>query len=308
MKSIERNEWKRNRLAGAVKRSLGEFEQFEVDTKVELIRALIPLGLMAVSDMLEAEVVALAGERYSRGGENRRHGSNPGSVKLAGQRHAVRAPRVRDRAGREVALESWGALKHPGEPDEVLLRRVLYGVSCRNYAAAAEALPGAIGLSRTTVSRSFIEASQAKLKEFRERDLTGLDVVAVFLDGKTFAQDMLVVALGVTLEGRKVALDFVQTGTENARVLEPFLRSLVERGLDISEGILVVIDGAKGLRRAVRGAFGKLGFVQRCQWHKRENVVSYLPKAQQAIWRRRLQPRLPPPHLRGGEAAARAAP
>ena len=76
-------------------------------------------------------------------------------------------------------------------------------------------------MSRTTVSRSFIEASQAKLKEFRERDLTGVDVVAVFLDGKTFAEDMLVVALGVTLEGRKVALDFVQTGTENARVLEP---------------------------------------------------------------------------------------
>jgi putative transposase len=170
-----------------------------------------------------------------------------------------------------------------------LLRRVLYGLSCRNYAMAAEALPGAIGMSRATVSRTFIEASGAKLKEFRERDLSGLDIVTVFLDGKTFAEDTLVVALGVTMEGRKIPLDFVQTGTENARVLSPFLRGLATRVGDISQGILVVIDGAKGLRAAVRAAFGKDALVQRCQWHKRENVVAYLPKNEQPLWRRRLQ-------------------
>lgn len=289
MKSIEQSTWKRNRLTKAVSQSLGEFEQFEVETKVELIRALIPLGLMAVGDMLEAEVRELAGARYGRGHDYRRHGSNPGTVKLQGQRHRVRVPRVRDRHGREATLESWAALRSGGESDELLLRRVLYGLSCRNYSAAAEALPGAIGLSRASVSRTFIEASRAKLKAFRERELTGLDVVALFLDGKTFAEDTLVVALGVTLDGRKIPLDFVQTETENARVLTPFLRGLVDRGLDVSDGLLVVIDGAKGLRRAVRTAFGKTALVQRCQWHKRENVVSYLAKAEQPIWRRRLQ-------------------
>lgn len=289
MHSIDRNKSKLNRLGRAKGHSWSDFQVAETDTKVELIRALIPLGLMAVGEMLEAEVVGLAGARYSRDGTYRRHGTNPGSVKLQGQRHALRVPRVRDRKGQEVALGSWAALKHSGEPDEMLLRRVLYGLSCRNYALAAESVPGAIGLSRATVSRAFIEATQSKLKAFRERDLSGLDLVALFLDGKTFAEDTLVVALGVTMEGRKIPLDFVQTETENARVLTPFLRGLVDRGMNISEGILVAIDGAKGLRAAVRAAFGKQARVQRCQWHKRENVVAYLPKNQQALWRRRLQ-------------------
>lgn len=289
MRSIERNGRKYKRLGPGSRQTLAQFRQLEIDTKVELILDLIPFALMGVQDTLEAEVMELAGARYGRGQDYRRHGSNPSSVKLQGQRHRVRVPRVRDRQGREVGLESWSALKHPGEPDELLLRRVLYGLSSRNYAAAAEALPGAIGLSASNVSRSFIEASQAKLKAFRERDLCEQDVVALFLDGKTFAKDTLVVALGVTLDGRKIALDFVQAGTENARVLGAFLRGLVERGLDLSQGLLVVIDGSKGLRAAVRKAFGKYAVVQRCQWHKRENVVAYLSKAEQALWRRRLQ-------------------
>ncbi len=97
------------------------------------------------------------------------------------------------------------------------------------------------------------------------------------------------IALGITMDGEKVPLDFVQTDTENARVLAPFLRSLVDRGLDLSPGLLVVMDGSKGLRSAVRQGVGKYAVVQRCQWHKRENVLAYLSKAQQPIWRRRLQ-------------------
>lgn len=303
MRSIHRRGRKHKRLGKARQATLEAFDDFEVDTKVELIRALVPLGLMAVQDTLLSEVMELAGGRYSRGHDYRRHGSNPGTVELQGQRHAVRVPRVRDRHGNERLLASWAALKAGGEPDELLLRRVLYGLSCRNYAAAAEALPGSIGLSAANVSRAFIEASAAKLKAFRERDLSELDLVAVFLDGKTFAEDTLVVALGVTLEGRKVALDFVQTSTENARVLAPFLRSLVDRGLDLSPGLLVVIDGAKGLRAAVRQAFGKYAVVQRCQWHKRENVVAYLAKHEQALWRRRLQHAYERPTYREARAA-----
>jgi len=114
------------------KHKLEEFQHLEVDTKVELIRALIPLGLMAVQDTLLSEVTELAGARYSRGHDYRRHGSNPGTVELQGQRHAVRVPRVRDRHGQERMLESWATMKQTGEPDEVLLRCVLYGLSCRN--------------------------------------------------------------------------------------------------------------------------------------------------------------------------------
>ena len=271
-----------------------DYADLEVDAKVELIRSLVPLGLMHVEELLDQEVVTLAGERYARkaaaiGG--RRHGSNPGTVGRAGQRVPIRVPRIRGVAGSEIPLRSYAALHGDRAVNDLLLRRVLYGISCRNYEAAAEAIPGAIGLSGSTVSRGFIQASAAQLRELQERDLSREDVVAVVLDGKTFADATMVIALGITLAGEKRFLGFVETDTENKRVLTLFLRSLVERGLDFSQGLLVILDGGKGLRAAVRKAFRQLSgaLVQRCQWHKRENVVSHLAKHEQAAWRQRLQ-------------------
>jgi transposase-like protein len=280
------------------KRCLGEvrvlqredYQGLELSAKVELIRSLIPLGLMHVQLLLDEEVVALAGPRYAHadGTSGMRHGSNPGTVVLDGQKVPIRVPRVRSEQA-EIPLRSYQGLHGTGVADEALLRRVLYGISCRNYEAAARAIPGAIGLSSSSVSRAFIEASGTKLKEFQERDLKGERYVTLFLDGKSFADTTLVIALGVTSEGTKRFLGFVETDTENEKVLTPFLRSLIERGLDRSQGLLVVIDGGKGLRAAVRQVFAKRALVQRCMWHKRENVVSYLPRSEQASWRRRLQ-------------------
>lgn len=173
--------------------------------------------------------------------------------------------------------------------DALLLKRVLYGISCRNYETAAAAVPGAIGLSSSTVSRTFTRASAQQLQALQDRDLRELDLVAVFLDGKTFADMTMVIAVGITLTGEKHILGFVETGTENEAVLTPFLQGLGDRGLDWSKGLLVIIDGGKGLRAAVRQAFDSSALVQRCQWHKRENVVRHLPKGEQATWRRRLQ-------------------
>lgn len=282
------------------KKCLGEVEilrredyaEFDLDAKVEAIRALVPLGLLHVKELLDQEVTALAGERYARKAAStggRRHGSNPGTVGLGGQRVPIRVPRVRNVSGSEIPLRSYDALSGDREVNDVLLKRVLYGISCRNYEAAAESIPGAIGLSSSTVSRGFIEASAAQLQELQERDLSSEDVVAVFLDGKTFADATMVVALGITMSGEKRFLGFVETDTENEKVLTPFLRSLVERGLDTSQGLLVILDGGKGLRSAVKKAFRGRVLVQRCQWHKRENVVSYLSKSEQPQWRQRLQ-------------------
>ena len=284
---------KKNRKLGKVEIvDREEYGELALDAKVELIRTLVPLGLMHVQELLDQEVTALAGERYARKEESlrgRRHGSNPGTVGLAGQRIPVRVPRVRSVAGGEIPLRSYEALHGDHEGNDALLKRVLYGISCRNYEAAAEAIPGTIGLSGSTVSRGFIEASAAKLRELQERDLSAEDVVTLFLDGKTFADTTMVIALGITLLGEKRFLGFVETDTENEKVLTPFLRSLVERGLDITEGLLVVLDGGKGLRAAVRKAFRDRALVHRCQWHKRENVVSYLSKSEQPLWRKRLQ-------------------
>src|SRR3990172_4507855 len=266
-----------------------EYSGLDVDSKVEMIRALVPLGLMHVHEVLDDEVKALAGERYARKEDlerGRRHGTNPGTVGLAGQRVPIRVPRVRSLAGGEIPLRSYEALSEGGEVNELLLKRVLYGISCRNYESAAEAIPGAIGLASSTGSRGFVQASAAQLQE---RDLSGEDVVAMVLNGKTFAEATMVVALGITISGEKRFLGFVETDTENEQVLTPFLRSLLERGLDISQGLLVIVDVGKRLRAAVNKAFRHRALVQRCQWHKRENVVSYLSKGEQVSWRKRLQ-------------------
>ena len=268
---VERGK-KDRRLGEPSEMSWEEIQALELDPRVELIRQLIPLGLAEVSRMLEEEVEELAGRRHARKGDDEsgyRHGHNPGSVRLGGQRHPVRVPRVRGRAG-EVRLASYERLHgSAGEVDEGLFRKVLLGISCRDYEAAVEAVPGAIGLSKSRVSREFKKATAARLKEFQERDLSVYDVVALVLDGKSFAEDEMVVALGVTLEGDKVFLGFVQTDTENAVVIRSFLRGLKDRGLDLSAGALVVIDGAKGLRSGVLAAFKDQVLIQRCQWHKR---------------------------------------
>jgi len=263
----------------------------QVDARLDLIRALIPIGLAHVAAELEQEVVSLAGDLHSRkAGDDapRRHGTNPGSVKLAGQTIPIRVPRLRDNDG-EVPLSCYEDLHHGGDLNDHVFRQVLYGISCRNYEQAAEQIPGAIGLSSSTVSRKFVEASAKKLREFQERDLSDLDLVAVFLDGKSFAADQMVIAAGVDLEGHKHLLGFVQTSTENKRSISQFLKSMIGRGLDVSNGLLAVIDGAKGLRAALLDAFPGQVLIQRCQWHKRENVVSYLAKGDQKYWRSRLQ-------------------
>jgi putative transposase len=268
-------------------------EEASLDVKVALIQALIPIGLQAVQELLAAEVEALAGVRHQRTGRQPglvRWGQQRGSVYLADQKLALMHTRVRDRRrNQEVPLQSYQALQTPRQADAGLFRKVLLGVSCRDYAAAAEAVPPAFGLSASTVSRRFIQASAAQLQAFQARELGAYDVVALLLDGKTFAQDRMVIALGVTLTGEKVVLGFVQTATENAPVCSAFLRSLVARGLRTTRGLLVVLDGAQGLRAAVTSVFGAQAAVQRCQWHKRENVVAYLPKALQDPWRRKLQ-------------------
>ena len=109
------------------------------------------------------------------------------------------------------------------------------------------------------------------------------------LDGKTFAEATMVIALGITLSGRNASSALWRRTQRTSGVLTLFLRSLVERGLDLSQGVLVILDGGKGLRSAVRKAFRHRALVQRCQWHKRENVVSHLAKREQAVWRQRLQ-------------------
>ena len=258
-----------------------------------MIHALIPLGLRAVEEALQQEVQALAGARYAHHDGHPdvvRWGRQAGSIYLADQKLSITVPRVRDRAaGTELPLATYATLQQPRGRDVGLFRRVLAGLSCREYEAAAEAVPEAFGLAKSSVSRRFIRASARALQQLHERRHDDAEWLVLLLDGKTFASDQVVIALGVTTTGEKRILGLVQTASENKRVCAAFLRELGERGFAAPRGLLVVLDGAKGLRAAVRDVFGDDVPVQRCQWHKRENVVSYLTKPQQRLWRRKLQ-------------------
>ena len=264
----------------------------DMNGRAELIQALIPLGLWHVKEVLEEEVRSLAGERYKRQGVEGydRWGKQWGSVYLRDQKVPIPVPRVRDRqGGKEIRLRSYERMQEPWNGDEGVLKRILHGLSCRSYERCAEAVPEAFGLSGSTVSKRYIRASARELKRLCERRLEGYDFVALLLDGKGFGTDEMVIALGVTMDGRKIPLGFVQTGAENERVGREMIEGLLERGLKIGDGLLCIIDGSKGLRKALYDVFGTKVLVQRCQWHKRENVIGYLPKGMQGSMRRRLQ-------------------
>jgi len=267
---------------------LGRDMSFE--GRMAAIQALIPLGLREVERELQLEVRELAGERYSRGGNVKRWGENPGSVYLGDQKVKVEVPRVRNLALKEeVQLKSYERLQSPQLIDQMALTRVIRGISQRDYEEAAIRVPETFGIKKTAVNRRFIRASGKKLKEFLERDLSSHDIVAIFIDGKAFAENEIVIALGVTIEGEKILLGFVETTTENHVVCKQFINGLKDRGLVTDKEILFILDGGKGLYKGVKKAMGEKAVIQRCQWHKRENVVSYLGKEQQDGFRAKLQ-------------------
>lgn len=267
-----------------------EYGGLDVDVRLSLIEALIPIGLMKVEEELQAEVKRLCGARYKRGSSYDRYGYNPGSVVLGEQRVGIRRPRVREQQnGKEVKLSTYSRLQTTKHTDEGVLRRVLAGISCGQYERAAGAVSGAFGLSSSSISRKFIRASAKKLKELQERDLSGHDFTALWIDGKRFSEDGLIVAVGLTMDGNKIVLGLVESATENSRVVGAFLQHLMERGLNVGNGILAIVDGSKGLNKAVKDVFKGHSVIQRCQWHKRENVVSYMSKGEQPWLRKRLQ-------------------
>lgn len=300
MKNIQKQgrKSKGNRFFGSIRKGVkvvgdlgGEGESD--DTRIALIQALIPLGLRAVNDELQNEVMKLAGARYGREEETKdivRWGSQEGSVYLQDMKVKVQVPRVRNkRTGQEVGLESYRRLQEPTEGDRNLLGKVLLGLSCHRYAETAQLIPEVFGMSPSAISQRFIKASAKKLEEFNSRRLEQYDIVAIILDGKTFAREQIVIAVGITMSGRKVFLGFVQTATENAVVCKEFLQSLIERGLSYERGLLFVVDGSKGFKKAISSIYNGYALIQRCQWHKRKNVVSHLLKSEQAAWRKRLQ-------------------
>ena len=296
------------RINGRARKAIEEMEQEVIinESRLAMIQQLIPLGLQAVADALQTEVMQLVGgARHERtGGSCRRWGQNPGSVFLGDQKLKISVPRVRDvESRREVPLSSYERLQCPDSVDEMALSRVINGISQGKYEKAAGKIHETFGIKKSTISTKFIRASARKLREFMNRNLSIYDVVAIFIDGKCFAENEMVIALGVTIDGDKVLLGFVETSTENHTACRDFLNSLKDRGLNLEQEILFIIDGGKGIYKGIHEVMGDMAVIMRCQWHKRENVVDYLAKERRDVFRGKLQSAYEEPTYEGAKRA-----
>ena len=259
----------------------------------EQIREVVELqlrgsALSMLQGLFSEEVGRLCGPRYSRkqGQAAYRAGSDPGSVLLRGQRVGIRRPRVKQ-GGQEVALETYGALQGFDLLCERVMKHMLCGVSTRNYEPLLDEISGGLGLSRSSVSKAFVQGSRQALEELNGRDLSSFEWLAVMIDSIECVDRSITVALGITTRGKKIVMGLREGDTENAELCKDLLQSLIERGFPLDAPILFVLDGSKALRKAVRKVFGDQVPIQRCIRHKERNALSYLPKSHHLEFRRR---------------------
>jgi putative transposase len=245
----------------------------------ELVRQ---AGLQLMDLMMQEEVRELVGERSERQAERtaNRWGSEQGYCVVMGQKVAVKRPRVRSTDNTEVRLGSY-EMFHRGEPlTETVWEKLMLGLSTRKYDQAVRQFTEAYGLEKSTVSEHFIEASRAKLKDMMERRLGKMRLCALLIDATPFEGQQMVAALGIGEDGRKTILGIRQGATENATVVGELLGDLLERGLDFTVPRLYVLDGGKALTAAVKKYAGGSAAIQRCQVHKRRNVLDHLTDEQ----------------------------
>lgn len=267
------------------------------DVRKGLLALSVSAGLAVIDAIMQEEVTEGCGPKGKHDPERVavRHTSEKSSLKVAGQRVAVTKPRMRTvDQSREIPLASWTYFSSAGAMDEALYERMLCGVSTRRYQRCVEPLGvPPRGTSKSTVGRRFKELCEQALDELMNRDLTGVTLAAMMIDGVEISGEMVVCAIGITGGtgagcGTKIPLGLWHGSTENHVVVKHLLSDLTDRGLDLSHGALVVIDGAKALAKGLKLVFGASIVIQRCQLHKERNVLGHLPKDLQ----KRVQARL----------------
>jgi transposase-like protein len=248
-------------------------------------------GLSLMSLVMEEEVRHLAGERHEQheGRLAHRWGKEDGYCVVDGQKVPVKRTRLRNKENREQRLGSYELFQRSGPLQKTVWDKMMRGLSTRNYGAVVKEFQQAYGVEKSAVSENFIEASRAKVKELMERPLGQLRLCAVLIDGTPFKDRQMIVALGIGCDGSKTVLGLREGATENATVVSALLSDLIERGLDFSTPRLYILDGGKALHAAVRRHAGEAAFIQRCQVHKKRNVVDHLPDEYKADVRRKMQ-------------------
>lgn len=257
-----------------------EREEIERLVNQELHQSALSVGVAVIAELIEEEVRTMCGNRCKRDKERRAHryGHQRGYVVVGGQKVAISKPRVRGvNGGREVRLRLYERLQRRDVIDERVMHRLLYGVSCRNYRSVIDTIQASVGVSRSSVSRSFVRSTEQRLREFTQRRFEGVRFVAIAIDGVRFKGYTLIVAMGVDDRGCKRVLAVRQGATENARVCCDMLEELRDHGVSSDTATLFILDGSKALGAAVERVWGSAAVVQRCRLHKIRNVRAYVP-------------------------------
>jgi transposase-like protein len=259
------------------------FVELIADARMAVDQFIDVLGRASLEAVLQLSAGTVAGPPHQgkAGGEVRRHGSQPGVVCLSTQKVRVRKPRLRKKGGgqqAEVPIPAYEAMQSDVALREKLSSILLRGVSTRSYEDVVPEMAETCGVSKSSVSREFIEASAEQLQALAERRFDALDLLVIYIDGVQFGGHHVIGAVGVDTDGRKHVLGLAEGATENAVVVKGLLESLVERGVRPDRPRLFVIDGSKALRAAIDAVFGSSNPVQRCRNHKVENVTGHLPQ------------------------------
>lgn len=258
-----------------------------LDARRSLREFALSKGLEVFSQMLEEDRTALCGPKNKPQEERQayRHGHDEGQVVLGGRKIRMNKPRVRSVEGEELELPHWREFRQEDPLSQRVIEQMLVGVSTRNYDRSLEPMPEGIetrATSRSAVSRQFVARTRVQVEKFLSRRLDDLDLAVIMLDGTGMGDHVLVVALGIDAAGRKHVLGVTEGSTESEQVCRGLLRQLVDRGLVLERARLFVIDGGKGLHKAIREVFGQWALIQRCQVHKLRNVAEHLPQNKRA--------------------------
>ena len=248
-------------------------------------------GLELMHLVMDEEVRHIAGERHQQHERRRAHrwGTEDGYCVVDGQKVPIKRTRLRSGDNREQRLGSYELFQRSGPMQQGVWDKMMRGLSTRNYGAVVKDFQSAYGIEKSAVSENFIEASREKVKQLMERPLGELRLCAVLIDGTPFKDRQIIAALGIGCDGRKTVLGIREGATENTAVVSSLLSELGERGLDFSTPRLYILDGGKALHAAVRRHAGEAAFIQRCQVHKKRNVVDHLPDEHKAEVKRKLQ-------------------
>jgi len=240
-------------------------------------------GRAMIEAVLRLSAQAIAGPPHpgKKGGAIGWHGGQKGTVCLKERKLRVERPRLRKKKeGKEgeVPVPAYAAMQTEPQLGSRMLEILLEGVSTRKYEGVLPAMAETAGVSRSSVSRQAIEASEEELRRLCERRFEGVELLVLYVDGIIFGEHHVLVAVGVDAEGNKHVLGLAEGASENQVVVRRLLEDLVERGVKPDRRYLFVIDGSKALRAGIEAVFGREQAVQRCRQHKIENVISYLPK------------------------------